>query len=247
MRKPRFQYALVTVAAVLTVAACAPTPASAPTPTQPPAPAQPTEPPTPTAAPAPAETPTAEPTAPAEAPAAQVIVYQIDPTASEASFTINEELFNVPTTVVGVTSKVGGSIRVDWSNPANTEISKLEIDAADFKTDNENRNRAIRRFILQTDQHPKIEFAPTKIDDLPASVTPGQTLSFKVTGDLKIRDISKPATFNVTATADETRISGEATTVITRDAYALSIPSVPGVANVTNEVTLTLKFVATRQ
>jgi polyisoprenoid-binding protein YceI len=100
---------------------------------------------------------------------------------------------------------------------------------------------------LQTDQYPKIEFQPTSIEGLPASATPGQTLSFKVTGDLKIRNISKPATFDVTATADETKVSGQATTVVTRDAYELSIPSVPGVANVTNEVTLTLKFVANKQ
>jgi polyisoprenoid-binding protein YceI len=240
MRQTRFQYALVTVATALTMAACVPAPVSTPAPTQPPAPAQPTEPPTPTAAPAPA----VEPTAPAEA---QVIVYQIDPTASEASFTIDEELFGRPTTVVGVTSKVAGSISVDWGNPANTQISKLEIEAADFKTDEERRNGAIRRFILQTDQYPKIEFQPTSIEGLPASATPGQTLSFKVTGDLKIRNISKPATFDVTATADETKVSGQATTVVTRDAYELSIPSVPGVANVTNEVTLTLKFVANKQ
>jgi polyisoprenoid-binding protein YceI len=247
MNRTRFQYTLVSVAVALAMVACAPAPAQPTTPAQPTQPPTPTDTPQPTETPNVVETPTAEPTATAEAPAARVIVYQIDPNASEASFTLNEELFNVPTVVVGVTSKVTGSISVDWRNPANTSISKLEIDAADFKTDNENRNRAIRRFILQTDQYPKIEFEPTSIEGLPASVTPGITLSFKVTGNLKIRNISKPATFDVTATADEARITGEASTVITRDAYELSIPSVPGVANVTNEVTLTLKFVATAQ
>jgi len=244
MNRMRFQHMVISVTAALVVAGCAPAPALPTAPAQPPTP---TEVPQPTEKPAVVETPVAEPTATAGAPAAQVIVYQIDPAASEASFTIDEELFGRPTTVVGVTSKVAGSISVDWGNPANTQISKLEIEAADFKTDEERRNGAIRRFILQTDQYPKIEFQPTSIEGLPASATPGQTLSFKVTGDLKIRNISKPATFDVTATADETKVSGQATTVVTRDAYELSIPSVPGVANVTNEVTLTLKFVATRQ
>lgn len=191
---------------------------------------------------APAEAP-----APTEAPNAQVVVYQINTNESEASFTLNEELLGVPTVVVGTTPKVAGTITVDWGNPSNSKISKLEIDATDFKTDNERRNGAIHRFILQTSQYPKIEFEPTAIEGLPASVKPGDALNFKVTGNLKIRDITNPVTFDVTATAGENEISGEAKTVVTRGAYQLSIPSVPSVANVTEEVTLTLKFVATRQ
>lgn len=175
------------------------------------------------------------------------MVYQINANGSEASFTLNEELLGVPTVVVGTTPKVAGTITVDWSNPSNSKISKLEIDATDFKTDNERRNGAIHRFILQTSQYPKIEFEPTAIEGLPASVKPGDVLNFKVTGNLKIRDITNPVTFDVTANPNENEISGEAKTVVNRNDYQLSIPSVPIVANVTEAVTLTLKFVATRQ
>jgi polyisoprenoid-binding protein YceI len=175
------------------------------------------------------------------------VVYQINSDGSEASFTLNEELMGVPTTVVGVTPKVAGSITVDWTNPSNTKISKLEIDATDFKTDNERRNGAIHRFILQTAQYPKIEFEPTSIEGLPASVKPGDALNFKVTGNLKIRDVTNPVTFDVTANANDDEISGQAQTVVKHKDFQLSIPSVPIVANVTEEVTLTLKFVATRQ
>jgi len=229
-------------------AAPATAPTEAPAPTQPPAPTEApaaTAAPAATEAPAPTEAPTETPAA--QPPAAQAVVYQINSSGSEASFTLNEELLGVPTVVVGVTPKVAGTITVDWSNPANTKISKLEIDATDFKTDNERRNGAIHRFILQTGQYPTIEFEPTAIEGLPSSAKPGDVLNFKVTGNLKIRDITNPVTFDVTATAGEDEISGEAKTVVTRTAYQLSIPSVPSVANVTEEVTLTLKFVATKQ
>lgn len=240
-------FAAVAILVTACAAPAAPAPTTAPTEAPPP-----TQAPPPTEAPAPMTTPEAETPTPTEAPAveapaAQVVVYQINSSGSEASFTLNEELLGVPTVVVGVTPKVAGSITVDWADPSNTKISKLEIDATDFKTDNERRNGAIHRFILQTGQYPKIEFEPTSIEGLPASVKPGDALNFKVTGNLKIRDITNPVTFDVTATAGEDEISGEAKTVVTRGAYQLSIPSVPSVANVTEEVTLTLKFMATRQ
>lgn len=245
-------FVVVSLLATACAAPAVPAPTTAPTqpsaPTQTPAPTEaptPTQPPAPAETPAPTEAPAATPTA--GAPAGQVVVYQINPGRSEASFTLNEELMGAPTTVVGVTPKVTGSITVDWANPANSKISKLEIDATDFKTDNQLRNGAIHRFILQTSQYPTIEFEPMTIEGLPPSVKPGDALSFKVMGNLKIRDVTNPVTFNVTANANEDEISGEATTVVKRGDFQLSIPPVPSVANVTEEVTLTLKFVATRQ
>lgn len=191
--------------------------------------------------PAPTEAPTAE------APAAQIVEYQISESGSEASFALNEELMGVPTVVVGVTPKVAGSITVDWGNPPNSKIGKVEIDATDFKTDNERRNGAIHRFILQTGQYPKIAFEPTAIEGLPPSAKPGDTLNFKVVGNLTIRDVTKPVTFDASVTGDETQLSGEAQTVVAHRDFGLTIPSVPIVANVSEAVTLTLKFVATRR
>ncbi|WP_169238680.1 YceI family protein [Candidatus Roseilinea sp. NK_OTU-006] len=216
----------------------APAPTQAPTSTEAPAP---TQAPAPTEAPAPAEAPTAE------APAAQVVEYQISESGSEASFALNELLMGAPTVVVGVTPKVAGSITVDWGNPSNSKIGKLEIDATDFKTDNERRNGAIHRFILQTGQYPKIAFEPTAIEGLPASAKPGDVLNFKVVGNLTIRDVTKPVTFDASVTGDETQLSGEAQAVVAHRDFGLTIPSVPIVANVSEVVTLTLKFVATRR
>jgi polyisoprenoid-binding protein YceI len=182
------------------------------------------------------------------AAAAGAMVYLIDNTKSQASFTLNEKLMGTPTTVVGVTPKVNGQIEIDWANPANTKVGKIEIDATDFKTDNERRNGAIQRFILQTDQFPMVTFEPTAIEGLPATVAAGDALTFKVTGNMTVRNITVPVTFDVTANAkSESEIEGTATTQITRTAFQLTIPSVPSVADVTDEVALELKFVAAKQ
>jgi len=66
-----------------------------------------------------------------------------------------------------------------------------------------------------------------------------------MTGDLKIRDVTKSVTFDVTAQGSSlTQISGTAKANVNRSDYNLTIPSVPNVANVGEQVALQIDFVA---
>ena len=246
------------------LAACG-TPAATPAPTA--APSATTAPTTNAAESTATSAPTSAPAEPTAAPAestattpasetstatsGQVTVYQIDPSRSEARFTLDEKLMGNPKTVVGTTSKVSGTISVTHDNPANTQIGVIQIDASDFSTDSNMRNGAIQRFILQTTQpeFQYITFEPTAIEGLPAqAVSAGGTVSFKVTGNLKIRNVVKPVTFDTTVTLPtEGELSGSAKATVTRSAFELTIPSVPSVADVTEEVALELEFVAAKQ
>lgn len=237
-----------------------PATATMPAPTSTAAQAPPTEtiPPTdvpPTATDAPAATKTTASTATADAPAtetpaterSQQITFQLVPEESEARFIINEELFGQPKTVVGMTNAVSGTLTVDLGTLPNTTVGAIRVDGDTFVTDSPFRNRAIRERILQTDREEfrYIVFTPTQVEGLPESVAVGESFSFQVTGDLTVRDITNPATFDVTVTpVSETRLEGQGSTVILRDTYDLQIPNVPNVANVSNEVGLELDFVA---
>ncbi len=240
----RFTATLATLMFVL--AACAAPTSPAPTVTPLPAP---TNTPSPTATTAEAgasQAPAATETGSATGGTGGAVTYVIDPAQSEASFQIGEELFGQPVTVKGVTNKVSGSFTADYANPANSTVSTIEIEA-DFVTDESRRNNAIRRFILQTDQFPKITFAPTRLESLPAQVKPGEQIRFKIVGNLTIRDVTREVTFDATVTLppDNTApLRGEATAVVRYPDFNLTIPSVPFVANVTEAVTLTLTFVA---
>lgn len=247
--------AVPTVAPAPTQAPAQPEPTVAPTeaPAQAPEPTvAPTEaPPEPTAAPtdvpAPAATDTVAPTvAPA---AAEAAVFKINPEKSKAAFSIDEKLRGKAFTVLGVTSKVSGDITLSPDDLSQAKIGVIQIDARDLSTDSSFRNTAIRRFILESnkDEFQFITFEPTAIDGLPASAKVGDTLTFKITGNLKVRAIVKPVTFETTATmVSDTEISGTAKTVVTRTDYELTIPSVPGVADVADEVPLEITFVATK-
>ena len=74
-----------------------------------------------------------------------------------------------------------------------------------------------------------------------------QTYTFRLTGDLTIRDTTRSVTFEVTLTVQSAdRLSGSATATIERSEFGLSIPSVPQVAEVSNEVILEVDFIAVR-
>ncbi len=183
----------------------------------------------------------------AAATASGARTFTLTQTGTEARFSLYELLMGQDKTVVGVTSLVEGSITVDPANPSSTAISPIRIDASDLTTDSDRRNGAIQRFVLQSNQaaYQYITFTPTAIEGLPAIVNVGDSFSFTVQGDLTIRDVTYPETFELTVTVNsENELVGLGKTTIMRRNYNLTIPSVPSVANVGEEVELEIEFTA---
>jgi len=195
------------------------------------------------------DTTTSDDTSPETTAASEPMSFSIVGEQSEASFTLEEDLRGVRTTVVGVTNEVGGTINVDMANPSASTIGTIVVNARTLETDNDFRNRALRSDILKAaqDDFEFIIFEPTSLDNFSAeSVAVGDTLTFDITGDLTITGITQSVTFNASVIVDsDTQISGTATTNVLYADYGLSIPSVPSVANVTEDVDLVLTFVAT--
>jgi polyisoprenoid-binding protein YceI len=239
-------------AATLTIETSAPAAVA----TEPPA-VEPTATPAPVAAPAETE-PAAEPTAsPAEEPtaaaeptaepaaAAAPMLFEIVQAESEARFIIDEVLRGSPVRVVGVTNQVAAQIAIDPANPAATQLGEVRVNVRTLATDNEFRNRAIRNQILDTNSYEFVTFQPTELLGLPDAVTVGQPFSFQVVGDLTVKDVTQPVTFDVTVTpVSETRIEGVATTTFPYRDFGVRIPEVPSVDLVADDVTLELAFVA---
>lgn len=172
-------------------------------------------------------------------------VYEISQTESQVSFNIYEELAGQPTDVVGTTDQVAGQIALNLSDLSQSEIGIIQVNARTLATDNDRRNNAIKNFILNTDQYEYITFTPTAITGLTGSAEPGQTFTFQIEGNLTIRDVTQPVVFEVTAQGDSNnQLTGTATAIVNRSDYNLTIPNVPNVANVGEEVTLQIDFAA---
>ncbi|MCY4062916.1 MAG: YceI family protein [Chloroflexi bacterium] len=182
------------------------------------------------------------------APASEPVEFKIIAAESRASFTLEEDLRGVRTTVIGSTSEVGGSIMVDMANPGASSIGAIVINARTLETDNSFRNRALRSQILKSaqDEFEFIIFEPRELRNWSAdTVSVGETVNFDVAGDLTVAGVTQPVSFAVTVALDsETQISGGATVNLLHGDFGLVIPDVRSVANVTDDVTLSLDFVA---
>jgi polyisoprenoid-binding protein YceI len=183
----------------------------------------------------------------AETSSANEVLFAIVPEESEVRFGLNELLRGQPTRVIGRTDQIAGQIRVDFTNPAQSQVGIIRINVRTMVTDQEMRNRAIRSQILQSaqDEFEFSQFEPTSIDGMPDSITIGEPFTFSMTGNLTVRDITNPVTFSVTVTpVSETEITGNATAQVMRGDYNLVIPNVPSVADVSEEVDLEIDFTA---
>ena len=181
----------------------------------------------------------------AAAEESMVQVYEIVQAESEARFELDEDLRGERKTVVGATDQVAGQIAFGYDDLSTAEVGTIQLDARTLATDNNLRNRAINRFILETNDFEFITFEPAAVLGLPDSVEVGEAVEFTIEGNLTIRDVTSPVTFDVVATlVSEDRLEGSASATVARGDFGLQIPSVPNVANVEEEVQLAIDFVA---
>ncbi|MGB3717378.1 MAG: YceI family protein [Candidatus Promineifilaceae bacterium] len=173
------------------------------------------------------------------------VLFEIVQAESEARFIIDEVLRGNPKNVIGLTDQIAGEILFDAADPASAQVGTILVNARTLSTDDNRRNRAIGNQILDSDNFEFISFTPTAVTGLPASAGAGESVTFQITGDLAIRDVTNEVTFQVTVVpVSADRLEGRASTTIQRGDYGLIIPSVPFVANVGEEVLLELDFVA---
>ncbi len=97
-------------------------------------------------------------------------IFSIDPSDTQATFTMSEVLLGQPNTVVGKTNAVAGQIEVNTQNPSLTQVGQIKVDVSTLVTDSDLRNRTIQGRILETGD-PANQYAvfnPTAITGLPA-------------------------------------------------------------------------------
>jgi polyisoprenoid-binding protein YceI len=167
---------------------------------------------------------------------------------SAARFVIDEVLNGAPKTVVGETDQVAGQLAVDPAAPAGAQVGTIQVNARTLATDSEQRDRALKNQVLQTNQHEYITFAPTAVAGLPDQLGSGETATFQIVGELTIRGVTRPVTFEASVTPlSDSRLAGQASTTIRYADWGVSVPPVPFVASVDDEIRIELDFVATAQ
>lgn len=181
------------------------------------------------------------------APEGGMEVFVIIPGESEVSYEVGEVFLdqdNAFNLAVGVTSEVNGEIIIDRANPQNSSIGPIGVDISQFTSDNRRRDNAIRQRFLESTRFPIAVFTPREIQGLPESYQEGQQISFQVTGDLTVRDVTKPVTFEISLVGGGNSMTGEATTTILMSDFGIGPISIGGILNTEDEVKVTFAFVA---
>jgi len=109
-------------------------------------------------------------------------------------------------------------------------------------SDESRRDNFIKSSTLNTNQYPSAVFVPTAIAGLPSSIPESGEGAFKLTGNMTIRGVTKPAIWDVTVKKSGNRLTGTASTVIKLTDYGMTSPRVPVVLSIEENITLELDF-----
>jgi polyisoprenoid-binding protein YceI len=110
--------------------------------------------------------------------------YALDPTHTRIGFVARHAMV---TKVRGSFNEFEGTANIDGANPANSSV-RVTIEAKSIDTRNADRDAHLRsNDFLAMDEYPQITFVSTRI-------TPVDETTFEVSGDLTIKDVTKPVT-----------------------------------------------------
>lgn len=174
-------------------------------------------------------------------------VYRIDGERSSVRFEIDELLNGDPKRVVGVTSEVAGEVLIDFADPPASRIGEIVVNVRTLETDSGFRDRAMRGPILGSarDENEFAVFEPASIEGLPARAGVGDRMPLTVAGGFTLSGTTRPVVFEIEAevvSPDLIRVTGSAE--VLRSDFGLTIPAVPGVSNVSDEILLVIDLTA---
>jgi polyisoprenoid-binding protein YceI len=119
--------------------------------------------------------------------------------------------------------------------------SKFVVDVSTLKSDQSQRDNFLRQSTLQTSRYPNVTFVPTAAAGLPTAVPASGQASFKLTGDLTVKEVTKPITWDVTCVAaSSSEGSCHATTSFAFADVGLTVPRVFTVLSIVDKITLEL-------
>jgi len=189
---------------------------------------------------------TAEPAAP-PAGADDVRTFRIIPEQSTVSYSVGEVFFNENNRfnlAVGTTQEINGEVFVNMTHPEQSSVGTITVDISTFTSDSSRRDNAIRNRWLESATYPMATFVPTQVSGLSADVQAGETVNLQISGDLTVREVTKPVTFDVQVRLENDVLQGSATTEVLMTDFGFSPPDIAGMLRAEDKVKIDFTFSA---
>ncbi|HEX6657988.1 MAG TPA: YceI family protein [Ilumatobacter sp.] len=145
---------------------------------------------------------------------------------SQVGYRVQEILFGVDTTAVGRTNQVNGTLTIDGTQVTGVDFT---VDVASITSDESRRDSAFRGRVMSADEFPTATFALTQPIDLGAAPADGAEVTTQATGDLTLRGVTNPVTFDVTAKQESGLIGVQGSIPVVFNDYGIANPSNGGV------------------
>ncbi len=177
-------------------------------------------------------------------PVAAPIRLIVAPDGNQARFTVREQLamLSMPNDAVGTTHAITGALALDAGGRVVSDRSRFTVDLATLQTDRERRDRYIKARTLQVDSFPTAVLVPTRLAGVATPLPADGRLTYQLVGDLTIHGVTKPTTWEVTATGDHGSYTGTATTHVTFEDFGMTQPRVAIVLSVQDDIALEYDF-----
>jgi polyisoprenoid-binding protein YceI len=193
------------------------------------------------------------------APASGPRTFAIVPEQSTASYHANEEFFpgamkllgieagKVP--VVGRTQAIEGQFQLDPDRPTALVGDNSFSVRVNTLTSNQTKRDDYIREIRDDggpsfDAYPLATFKATAIDGNAATSADGRELNLALTGDLTVRDVTRPVTFAVKARLLGDTLTGVGTTRVLLSTYGIGPIAFSDILAVADEIGIEVRFTA---
>ncbi len=175
---------------------------------------------------------------------ADTLLLTVAEEGNEARYRVREQLARLefPNDAVGATGTIFGSILVTSEGEILPGGSRFVIRLADLTSDSDRRDNFLRRNTLATESFPDAIFIPTGFRELPSPLPTSGEARFLLDGDLTIRDVTRPVTWQVGAAFENGAVIGRAETRFTFEEMGLEVPRVGSVLSIRDDIRLEYDF-----
>ncbi len=168
---------------------------------------------------------------------------------SKARYRVRERLLGreLDNDAVGETSAITGSIALDKAGAIVRGASGFDVNMTGLTSDETRRDNYVRTRLLVTDSFPTTKLAVTGVRGLPAPLPTNGRVQFQLLGDLTVKGVTRPTTWNVTANVAGDQLTGTAATAFTFEQFQLTQPKVRVVLSVNDTIRLEYDFTMKKQ
>jgi polyisoprenoid-binding protein YceI len=163
---------------------------------------------------------------------------------NEARYRVRERLMghDFDNDAIGETKNLTGAISFDSNGKVIRDVSKFTVDAGSFVSDKNRRDGFVRGRLLEADEYPMVVLVPTTVRGMTIPLPTTGSRPFEMTGDLTVRGVTRPTTWNGTVQFKDGAVSGSAATAFTFDDIQMEQPRVPVLLSVADTIRLEINF-----